>query len=98
MGEADSKEQREKVKDRFVVVLVAHAVRVTILLCLESEALEDNEKNEKKGVQGTTRGSPQRQCTSPPRSMTQLGCFDLVLNFWGVDIEGLVKTAKKSSR
>ena len=44
MGEADSKEQREKVKDRFVVVLVAHAVRVTILLCLESEALEESEK------------------------------------------------------
>ena len=59
MGEADSKEQREKVKDRFVVVLVAHAVRVTILLCLESEALEDSEK-----VQSTTQGSPRRQCTT----------------------------------
>ncbi len=44
MGEADSKKQREKVKDRFVVVLVAHAVRVTILLCQVSEGLEDSEK------------------------------------------------------
>ncbi len=71
MGEVDRKKQREKVKDRFVVVLVAHAVRVTILLCQVSEGLEDSEK-----VQGTTQGSPRRQCTT----------------------EGLVKTAKKSSR
>ena len=59
MGEADSKEQREKVKDRFVVVLVAHAVRVTILLCLESEALEDSDK-----VWGRTQGSSRRHCTT----------------------------------
>ncbi len=71
MGEADSKKQREKVKDRFVVVLVAHAVRVTILLCQVSEGLEDSEK-----VQSTTQGSSG------------------VLH----NIEGLVKTAKKSSR
>ena len=59
MGEVDRKKQREKVKDRFVVVLVAHAVRVTILLCLESEALEDSEK-----VQSTTQGSSRQQCTT----------------------------------
>ena len=50
MGEADRKKQREKVKDRFVVIQQCClvwgdcAVRVTILLCQVSEGLEDSEK------------------------------------------------------